>query len=65
MKTAQAATIETASARISSLTTREKAGIRSFAWVLLAAEVGAAFVLFSSGLVPSVVIRSLQVFLRF
>ena len=65
MKRAQAATFETASTRISSLSGREKAGIRSFAWALLAAEVGTAFVLFSSDLVPSVVIRSLQVFLRF
>jgi hypothetical protein len=61
----QAATFETASARISTLSRGEKAGVRGLAWALLAAEVGAVFVLFSSDLVPAAVIRSLQVFLRF
>jgi hypothetical protein len=65
MNRAQAVPFETASTRISSLSRQEAPGIRSFAWALLAAEVGAVFVLFSTGLVPSVVIRSLQVFLRF
>ncbi|HKA37797.1 MAG TPA: hypothetical protein VKH43_13320 [Thermoanaerobaculia bacterium] len=64
MKAAQAATFESALVRVPALSRRET-GIRGFAWALLAAEVGAAFVLFSSDLVPSVVIRSLQVFLRF
>ena len=34
-------------------------------WALLLAEMGAAFFLFSSGLVPAFLVRSLQVFLRF
>ena len=65
MKPAQAATFESAAVRITALSRREKAGVLGLAWALLAAEVGAVFVLFSSGLVPAVVIRSLQVFLRF
>ena len=65
MKRAQAVSFETASARVSAVASLEKAGFRGFAWALLAAELGAAFVLFSSDLVPAVVIRSLQVFLRF
>jgi hypothetical protein len=34
-------------------------------WALLVAELGALLALFSSDLVPSVLVRSLQVFLRF
>jgi len=34
-------------------------------WALLVAEVGALLALFTSDLVPSVVVRSLQIFLRF
>ena len=65
MKSVQAATLQSVPARDSALSRRERAGVRHLAWALLAAEVGATFVLFSSGLVPAVVIRSFQVFLRF
>jgi hypothetical protein len=37
----------------------------SLAWSLLIAEVLAAVLLFSSGQVPAVLVRSLQLFLRF
>ena len=65
MKRAQAVTLETASARVAALSRRERTSSRGLAWVLLAAEAGAAFALLSSDLVPAVVIRTLQVFLRF
>jgi hypothetical protein len=34
-------------------------------WALLLAELAAAFLLFSAGRVPAVLVRSLQLFLRF
>jgi len=37
----------------------------SLAWSLLFAEIVAAVLLFSSGQVPAVLVRSLQLFLRF
>lgn len=37
----------------------------SLAWSLLLAEIVAAVLLFSSGRVPAVLVRSLQLFLRF
>lgn len=52
MKRAQAATLETPATGI-------------LPWALLVAEMGALLALFSSDLVPSVIVRSLQVFLRF
>ena len=36
-----------------------------FPWALLVAEIGAALVFFSSDLVPALLVRSLQIFLRF
>ncbi|HKF45485.1 MAG TPA: hypothetical protein VKG01_20505 [Thermoanaerobaculia bacterium] len=65
MKRTQAATFESASARISAAARRERSETRGLAWALLAAEIGAVFALFSSGLVPATVVRALQVFLRF
>jgi hypothetical protein len=37
----------------------------SLAWSLLFAEVAAAALLFSSGGIPAILVRSLQLFLRF
>jgi hypothetical protein len=37
----------------------------SLSWALLAAELGAVGLLFSSDLVPAVLVRFLQLFLRF
>jgi len=51
-KRAQAATLQAAS-------------IGVLPWALLVAEFGAALALFSSDLVPTVLVRSLQIFLRF
>ncbi len=43
----------------------ELAQAPSLAWVLLAAELAAAIRLLSSGLAPDLLVRCLQVFLRF
>ena len=65
MKRAQTIALEMVSARVAAVARRERAGSRGLAWVLLAAEAGAAFALLSSDLVPAAVVRTLQVFLRF
>ena len=65
MKRAQAIALEMVSTRTAADLRRERTGTRGLAWILLAAEAGAAFALLSSDLVPAVVLRTLQVFLRF
>jgi hypothetical protein len=52
MKTAQAVTFEHAQAPL-------------LPWALLLAELAAAALLFSAGRIPDVLVRSLQLFLRF
>ena len=52
MKREQVATLETPSTGV-------------LPWALLVAEMGTLLALFSSDLVPSVIVRSLQIFLRF